>query len=297
MTPSQTRDLSPLNNTSSTRAPGSLTVASHHTAAQSHTPDTQSVDMVQVAAHMLKDLIPNLSQDGDRRSKASISWLLKDMHNGKFAEGCKISFKNGKQLLSCLDKVANGYEKALLINDSSSAKTLSFRLGGLMEQEQWTWFGPQKYLCIPGKQPECVNDEPLSGDAAWEIESDVAQFASLSVWPVLTRLASLPKHLSNKNSTYAGNTMIGFLPKIKAPEGETHNPNWPGFVQTVLHKTLKRILKPFQRTSKDGYSVDCADGIRQDIVPIFLIITQDLEEQNSKMNWEFDFDQYRKLIH
>lgn len=255
----------------------------------------------------------------DGRSKKSVDKLLKNMHNGKFAEGCKISFKNGKHVFSCLDEVANVYEKfkresfefpftrsngttiklkyTVWIKDGMAWMRELFRDHAL--KEQWTWFAHQKYLYMPGKPPERVIDEPLSGDAAWEIEgtlnpgtrqvqvplilysdkSDVARFASLSVWPVLVRLASLPKHLSNKNSAYAGNTMIGFLPKIKAPEGEKDNSNWPRFSRMVLHESLKRIFRTYQHPSKDGYSVDCADGVRRDIVPIFSIISQDLEEQ------------------
>ncbi|CAG8755831.1 1009_t:CDS:2, partial [Acaulospora colombiana] len=143
----------------------------------------------------------------DGRSKASISRLLRDMHNGKFAEACKISFKNGKQLFSCLDE----FKRETFEFSFRRSNVTSIQL----KYSVWVKDG----MAWMRELFQHVIDEPLSGDAAWEIEgqldqgtqqvqvplilysdkSDVARFASLSVWPVLTRLASLPKHLSNKN--------------------------------------------------------------------------------------------------
>jgi hypothetical protein len=141
----------------------------------------------------------------DGRSKKSVDTLLKNMHSGKYAEGCKISFKSGKDLFSTLDEVANVYEKVCSLTarvfysqiiqferktfqmpfKRSNGATIDLNytvwvkdgLAWMRElfrdpalKQQWTWFGHKKYLYMPGKPPERVIDEPLSGDAAWEIE-------------------------------------------------------------------------------------------------------------------------------
>jgi hypothetical protein len=45
-------------------------------------------------------------------------------------------------------------------------------------------------------------------------KSNAAKFSTAAIWLVLARVASLPKVLRNRNSAYAGNTMLGFLPKV-----------------------------------------------------------------------------------
>ena len=45
-------------------------------------------------------------------------------------------------------------------------------------------------------------------------KSNAACFAQLSIWLVLTHVSNLPSYISNHNSGYTGNTMLGFLPKV-----------------------------------------------------------------------------------
>lgn len=40
------------------------------------------------------------------------------------------------------------------------------------------------------------------------------RFVQSSIWPVLARIANLSSYIGNCNSTYAGSTMLGFLPKV-----------------------------------------------------------------------------------
>jgi hypothetical protein len=109
-------------------------------------------------------------------------------------------------------------------------------------------------------------------------KSNAARFAELSIWPVLARIANLPSHISNKNSGYAGNTLLGFLPYIKCPAGEEKNSRWPNHHGAVFHQAWYHIFRPFKFASKDGYSMQCGDNINRTLVIRFPISNNDLEE-------------------
>ena len=99
-------------------------------------------------------------------------------------------------------------------------------------KDKWMWYPKRKYLHINGQVHQFV-DEPLSGSDMWEQQdalrhdefqvglitwsdkSNLASFSNQTTWPFLARVANLPQELRNKSRSYAGNTLLGLLPKVR----------------------------------------------------------------------------------
>ena len=50
--------------------------------------------------------------------------------------------------------------------------------------------------------------------AIYSDKTNAARFSEHTVWPVVAKVLNLPMELHNRNSAYAGSTMIGYLPKV-----------------------------------------------------------------------------------
>jgi hypothetical protein len=133
----------------------------------------------------------------------------------------------------------------------------------------WRWYAERKEVFLDGEGERFI-DDPLSADDAWQQEVSQRD-PSIYFIPKLT-------HFSNKNSGYAGNTLLGFLPYIKCPAGEEKNTRWPNHHRAVFHQAWYYIFRPFRFASKDGYSMQCGDTINRTLVIRFPILNNDLEE-------------------
>jgi hypothetical protein len=109
------------------------------------------------------------------------------------------------------------------------------------------------------------------------------------------RPTNLPQDIINQNGEYAGNGMVGLLPKVSelrrnchwnsnclqitAPAGEEDNPRWPNTARLVFHKAMELIFEPLASASRYGKGCLCGDELERVIYPRAAIASQDLEEQ------------------
>jgi len=175
----------------------------------------------------------------------------------------------------------------------------------------WQWYAERREIVVNGEVEQYI-DNPMNAQDAWEEEvsilfrsplnihhfqshlegdqvqillivysdkSGVARFSkTMDIYPVVMRIANLPPNMTNINSGYAGNTLIGVLPHIERPDEEENNEHWANHARDALHRAWDRILVPFKDASKRGYSIICGDDITRQIVIRFPIIANDLEE-------------------
>jgi hypothetical protein len=106
---------------------------------------------------------------------------------------------------------------------------------------------------------------------------------------------SLPPDIINQNGEYAGNGMVGLLPKVSnlhpnhhwnsnhlqitAPAGEEDNPRWPNTARLVFHRAMQLIFEPLAVASRYGKGCLCGDDLERVLYPRAAIASQDLEEQ------------------
>ncbi|KAG8788672.1 hypothetical protein FRC15_002829 [Serendipita sp. 397] len=249
-------------------------------------------------------------------SSEDINFILRNLHNGTLA---KVTFQNAAQMRKTVDKASSIYEKFTekkftipYTNSRGSTVDLQFSVwikDGMqwlkdlvtdpLLRDHWDWHAKKKTLVLDGKECGEIITDPLTAEAAWDFESgldkgttdvalhliaysdksNAARFNNMPIWPLCLRPASLPKSLANRNSAFAGNTMIALFPKMDPPAGENEDKNWPTTMRKVYHKALEIALEPFKEASKSGTWTYCGDGTLRRVFPSFLIINQDLLEQ------------------
>ncbi|KAH8984062.1 hypothetical protein EDB86DRAFT_3066194 [Lactarius hatsudake] len=126
------------------------------------------------------------------------------------------------------------------------------------------WDAERIFRCT-GDSSVRVFNEPWSGDAFWDVQSQIPQGGNplaLILYADKTKLSSF--------GTMQGGCVVGWLP-IK--------PAYVNFKRTVWHESFFMIVQSITTHSKTGCWIECGDGVRRWLFPIILILSADYEEQ------------------
>ncbi|KAH8980970.1 hypothetical protein EDB86DRAFT_2813253 [Lactarius hatsudake] len=157
------------------------------------------------------------------------------------------------------------------------------------------WDAERIFRCA-GDSSVRVFNEPWSGDAFWDVQSQIPQggnplalilyadktklssFGTTQGYPVVARCANLPTTIQNGNGFGSGR-VVGWLPIVKEDPNERMKPVFVNFKRTVWHESFFMIVQSITTHSKTGCWIECGDGVRRWLFPIILILSADYEEQ------------------
>ncbi|KAH8991412.1 hypothetical protein EDB86DRAFT_3183167 [Lactarius hatsudake] len=157
------------------------------------------------------------------------------------------------------------------------------------------WDAERIFRCA-GDSSVRVFNEPWSGDAFWDVQSQIPQggnplalilyadktklssFGTMQGYPVVAHCANLPTTIRNGNGFGSGR-VVGWLPIVKEDPNERTKPAFVNFKRTVWHESFFMIVQSITTHSKTGCWIECGDGVRRWLFPIILILSADYEEQ------------------
>ncbi|KAH9172732.1 hypothetical protein EDB89DRAFT_2114096 [Lactarius sanguifluus] len=157
------------------------------------------------------------------------------------------------------------------------------------------WDAERIFRCT-GDESVRVFNEPWSGDAFWDAQSQIPQgrnplafilyadktklssFGTTQGYPVVARCANLPTTIRNGNGFGSGR-VVGWLPIVKEDPMERKKPTFVNFKRTVWHESFFVIIQSIVTHSKTGCWLECGDGVKRWLFPIVLILSADYEEQ------------------
>ncbi|KAH9066101.1 hypothetical protein EDB83DRAFT_2506347 [Lactarius deliciosus] len=157
------------------------------------------------------------------------------------------------------------------------------------------WDAERIFRCT-GDESVRVFNEPWSGDAFWDAQSQIPQggnplafilyadktklssFGTTQGYPVVARCANLPTTIRNGNGFGSGR-VVGWLPIVKEDPMERNKPAFVNFKRTVWHESFFVIIQSIVTHSKTGCWLECGDGVKRWLFPMVLILSADYEEQ------------------
>ncbi|KAH9168214.1 hypothetical protein EDB89DRAFT_2115405 [Lactarius sanguifluus] len=157
------------------------------------------------------------------------------------------------------------------------------------------WDAERIFRCT-GDESVRVFNEPWSGDAFWDAQSQIPQggnplafilyadktklssFGTTQGYPVVARCANLPTTIRNGNGFGSGR-VVGWLPIVKEDPMEQKKPTFVNFKRTVWHESFFVIIQSIVTHSKTGCWLECGDGVKRWLFPIVLILSVGYEEQ------------------
>ncbi|CDO71088.1 hypothetical protein BN946_scf184844.g92 [Trametes cinnabarina] len=139
-------------------------------------------------------------------------------------------------------------------------------------------------------------DEPLTADAAWEIQSELpaaqcplllivyadktklSSFGTAKGYPVVLKCGNLPVDIRNGEGI-GGGRVVGWLPILDEKAGEKHKTGYVNLKHIVWHESFCKILEPILKHSHHGVWFHCGDGVDRCLCPCVVILSSDYEEQ------------------
>ncbi|KAH9953929.1 hypothetical protein BC827DRAFT_1280060 [Russula dissimulans] len=159
------------------------------------------------------------------------------------------------------------------------------------------WDAERIFRCH-GQSSTRVYDEPWSGEAFWDIQSQIPEggkplglilyadktklssFGTEQGYPVVARCANLPTSIQNGEG-YGGGRVVGWLPIVHGSPSEEKKQDFVNYKRVVWHRAIHLVLESVIEVSMTGYWLICGDGVRRWLFPVVLILSADYEEQTA----------------
>ncbi|KAN0127630.1 hypothetical protein V8E53_014549 [Lactarius tabidus] len=224
---------------------------------------------------------------------------------------------NGTLTFSNHSDIKNSWDRAaaqltpFVVEDISVPYDSSAQIFPVMFRPLWDWavdliMNPQLYPYFEwdaqrifrrtGETTTRVYHEPWTGDAFWNIQSQIPQgarplcfilyadktnlssFGTAKAYPVVARCANLPASIRNSNGI-GGGRVIGWLPIIPETPEDTRKAAFVKFKREVWHRAFRAVIASIIERSVGGCWLQCSDGTQQQFFPAIIILSADYEEQ------------------
>ncbi|OSD08233.1 hypothetical protein PYCCODRAFT_1357246 [Trametes coccinea BRFM310] len=139
-------------------------------------------------------------------------------------------------------------------------------------------------------------DEPLTANAAWNLQSELpagqspliilvyadktklSSFGSAKAYPVVIKCGNLPVDIRNGEGV-GGERVVGWLPILEEKAGERHKLGYINLKRIIWHESVRKIFEPIRQFSHTGVWFICGDHAERWMCPSVVILSSDYEEQ------------------
>ncbi|KAF8316204.1 uncharacterized protein EI90DRAFT_3293745 [Cantharellus anzutake] len=226
-----------------------------------------------------------------------------------------ITLKNHRELFQILDQASNASTTFETVTVEHRLQTLYRKVKVLCKSIfNWVmellrdpficpsvhWYPEQQYSQHPDGSWVRRIGEPWTGDdfwAAWDAipestngiencllgiyiyadKSKLSSFGSVNGYPVIARLANLPRSMRNSRGV-GGGCLVGWLPDLHPNGSESCDSHWAEFQAQIYQRAMSEILRSLCRPGAYGQNIVCADGVMRRIFPFIFGLIADNQE-------------------